>query len=183
MKLKSVIFFAFAAIICFSCERSTNYSAQRKQENAKIKKYISDKGFEVRALKDLVLDSVYDNKILFNNSEDSIYFRLISTDTTGKIIELGDRLQVRYIESTLDDNPTVESYWTTTDLPDPIEIVYGIEANNCAGWQTAFRLMHRSGSEAEFIVPSRCGLSKAKVNSTNVLIPYHYRLKFIIESK
>ncbi|MDR0829307.1 MAG: DUF4827 domain-containing protein [Prevotellaceae bacterium] len=188
MKIKKILLLSILAIFCFSCEKSTNYSAQLKAEKKLIEHYLAKNNIEV--VNTFIMDSILDTvpqKIFYHNGEDSIYFRLISKGT-GKVVETGDRVQVRYIESTLDDNPIVESYMTTSDLELPIEVIFGdlpsasSKVNyNSVGWQSAIRLMHSSEAVAEFIVPSRIGLKKAEAN--NKLTPYHYKFTFKILPK
>ncbi|MDR1542922.1 MAG: DUF4827 domain-containing protein [Prevotellaceae bacterium] len=192
--MKKVIISIILAAICFSCERSTNYSVQKEAANKKIAQYIKDKGFVV--IKNFPVDSVFvDGKdsLYFNQNVDSIYFRLL-TKGLGKKVELNDRLQIRYIESTLDNPPLIESYWTTLDLANPIELVYNPEVTkyladqqyqktntDCVGWQSAIRMMGRADAVAEFIVPPPIGLAKAE--SATTLTPYIYKFKFKILPK
>ena len=84
----------------------------------------------------------------------------------------GDELAVRYIQSTLDENPVVVSYWTTQDKPYPTQIIKGSTTNSCDGWDDAFGMMRRSGTIAQVIVPSKLGFSDA----ANSVIPYHFKI-------
>jgi hypothetical protein len=170
-------------LIFTSCERDTNYSVQLEQERKKIKEYLAKNGYTVVNLSDSaqkasVCDKVTPLNTYYYLGEDSIYFRLDYVGA-GKKVETGDLLQIRYVESTLDDPPEIESYWTTMDLPYPIQIMLGNLTYNCIGWQSAIRLMGYSDATAEFIVPSRIGLDKA----LDPVVPYHYKFTFKILPK
>jgi hypothetical protein len=188
MKFSKFILLTFAAVICFSCERSTNYSAQKAAATKKIYQYIKENGYEI--VNTFPADSIFFNgktPFFYNNSADSIYFRLLEKGF-GRAVQFGDRVQIRYIESTLDNPPVKESYWTTADLPYPVELIYGDmpvasgKVNyNCVGWQTAIRMMKYSEAVAEFIVPSNIGLAKAETSTS--VTPYHYKFTFKILPK
>jgi hypothetical protein len=102
--------------------------------------------------------------------EDGIYFQLVEKGV-GDTLRVGDKLVLRYKQSTLDVYPMVEDYWTTQDRPYPNEITYGSLANSCEGWQKAFELMKKSEAHARIIVPSKLGRNDSEV------IPYVYELK------
>ncbi|MDR3328215.1 MAG: DUF4827 domain-containing protein [Prevotellaceae bacterium] len=183
MKNLFISFSVLCALIFVSCERSTNYSAQLEQERKKIKEYLAKNGYTVVNLSDSAQKANVCNNVTPSNTyyclgEDSIYFRLDSVGA-GKKVELGNLLQIRYVESTLDERPVVESYWTTMDLPYPVQIILGNLTYNCVGWQSAVRLMGYSDAIAEFIVPSKIGLEKA----LNPVVPYHYKFTFKILPK
>jgi len=80
----------------------------------------------------------------------------------------------------------VEEYWTTLDLPYPIEVIFGdipvsstLDNGNCAGWQAAIKMMKYSETIAEMIVPSKLGIAR---NYSSVT-PCHYKFYFKILPK
>ena len=192
---KSLSIILIFAIIFSSCENKNNYSALVEQERKDIQKYIKDKGIKVYNYSksdsvfvdgktiDNICKYVTDTNVYYSLGTDSIYIRInIVGDTIQKPVKLNDKVQVRYIETTLDGLYT-ESYWTTLDLPFPPELTFGDIPSafqgattnlNCAGWQTAIRLMKYCETESEIIVPSKLGLKKNYESIT----PCHYRFWF-----
>jgi len=197
---KSLSIILIFAIIFSSCENKNNYSALVEQERKDIQKYIKDKGIKVYNYSksdsvfvdgktiDNICKYVTDTNVYYSLGTDSIYIRInIVGDTIQKPVKLNDKVQVRYIETTLDGLYT-ESYWTTLDLPYPPVLIFGNipsalsgapDNTNCAGWQTAIRLMKYSEAEAEIIVPSKLGILK---NYTTIT-PCHYKFYFKIFPK
>ena len=178
MRKTILCLWAMTAVMLFvACDRGSSYSRQLEQEQELIQKFIEREGITV--IHEFPADSVFPPKTFYHAAEDSIWFRL-DTKGTGDTVRKGDRLQVRYIESTLSEMPHVESYWTTMDLDYPVEILYnsGISSNTCPGWNDAFRMMQRHGAVAEIIVPSTLGFSWA--TTSKALTPYYYKLKIKI---
>ncbi|MDO4190124.1 MAG: DUF4827 family protein [Bacteroidales bacterium] len=180
MKNNKIIVLLFLLLALVGCESSTNYSKQLEDEKKQIETYLSKNGFTV--VEEFPEDSVFADNIFYYSESEDIYFRL-DVKGTGDTIKSGDKLQVRYIESTLEDYPVVESYWTTMDLEYPIEVTYGgyDNTNTCTGWNSAFAMMQRSGAVAQVIVPSYKGFSWA--TTTTSLIPYLYKLTFQVLPK
>jgi len=193
MKKTLSIIFLFA-IVFSSCENKNNYSALITQEKKDILQYIknnhitvynyskSDSVFSDKKTIDNICKYVTDSNVYYSLGEDSIYIRINIVGDTTQSVKLNDKVQVRYIETTLDGLYT-ESYWTTLDLPFPPELTFGDIPSafqgattnlNCAGWQTAIRLMKYSETESEIIVPSKLGLKKNYESIT----PCHYRFWF-----
>lgn len=162
------------AVVLFSaCENSNNYSQLLKQEELQIKAWLQREGITV-------ID-VFPQDSLFAVSEmyhypDGIYFQLLEKGE-GDTLSRGDEIVLRYIQSTLDINPVVESYWTTQDRPIPHPITYGNLKYSCEGWQKAFELMKRTGAHARVIVPSKIGRDPSEV------VPYLYEMKIKIAPK
>ncbi|MDR1592503.1 MAG: DUF4827 domain-containing protein [Prevotellaceae bacterium] len=165
-------------ILLGSCKNEFDYSLQLEEEQQKIDAYIQANGITV--INVFPADSVFPEKTYYRANADSIFFRLDSKGT-GDVAVAGDKIAVRYIESTLDEYPMVESYWTTQDLEYPTELTYGSTYRSCVGWQSAFDKMQRTDAVAEIIVPSKLGLAKA-TTATSVT-PYHYKIKFKILPK
>ena len=187
MKKTLSIIFLFA--IVFSACKRNDYAAQFEQERRDIKKYVAEH-YNVRDFSKVPKDSIcyYETpeNDIYSLGKDSIYIRINVVGDTTKPVNLFDRVQIRYIETTLDGTRT-ESYWTILDLLDPLEVIFGnvppsgTQTNaNCAGWQTAIRLMKYSEAESEIIVPSKLGVYK---NSFPVLTPCHYKFTFKLKPR
>lgn len=175
------IFAAILVVLAFvSCESSTNYASQLEQEKKQIQQFIERNNYTV--IYEYPEDSVFADGVFYYSEKDNIYFRL-DQKGEGDTIKMGDKLQVRYIQSTLDEFPVVESYWTTMDLEYPIEVTYGgySTENNCDGWEAAFGMMQRSKAVAQVIIPSYKGFSWATTQTT--LTPYMYKLTFLVLPK
>ena len=196
MKKALSIIFLFA-IVFSACERS-DYAALIEKERKDIQQYIknyttvhtyskSGSVFSNNVKKEDVCDLVTPQEEIYSLGEDSIYFRILKVGVTTQPVQLFDRVQVHYIESTL-DSLHVEEYWTTLDSPYPIEVIFGdiptaglkdYTTANCAGWQSAIAMMKYSETIAEFIVPSKLGLYRNNISVT----PCRYKFTFKIMPK
>ena len=191
-KVLSIIF--LFAIVFTACENENNYSAQIEKERKDIKQYIEDNGIKVHTCsksdsvfsdgktRNDICNSVTEDGVYYLLGEDSIYFRIIEVGVTTQPVERFNKVQIRYIETTLDGS-RVENYWTTLDLPYPLEVIFGdIPASgsqtnaNCKGWQSAIAMMKYSETIAELIVPSKLGIFK----NYDSVTPCHYKFKFTL---
>ena len=150
-----------------ACESETNYSQLLKAEEELIEDWLTRN--EIVVLDEFPVDTVFGANEMYH-FEEGIYFQLIEKGV-GDTLRTGDKLVLRYRQSTLDEFPMVEDYWTTQDRPYPNEIIYGSLTNSCEGWQKAFELMKKSEAHARIIVPSKLGRDDSEV------IPYVYELK------
>ena len=150
-----------------ACENSTNYSKLLEAEEELIEDWLSRNA--ITLLDEFPSDTVFADNEMYH-FEDGIYFQLIEKGV-GDTLRAGDKLILRYKQSTLDLYPMVEDYWTTQDRPYPNEIAYGSLTNSCEGWQKAFELMQKSDAHARIIVPSKLGRNNSEV------IPYVYEMK------
>ena len=150
-----------------ACESETNYSQLLKAEEELIDSWLTRN--EIVVLDEFPVDTVFGANEMYH-FEEGIYFQLIEKGV-GDTLRTGDKLVLRYRQSTLDEFPMVEDYWTTQDRPYPNEIIYGSLTNSCEGWQKAFELMKKSEAHARIIVPSKLGRDDSEV------IPYVYELK------
>lgn len=180
---KSVFFLLGMVLLLASCESSSNYSVKIETQKQKIRDYIAANGIEI--LKEYPADSVFaPNQYLWEH-EDSILFRL-DRRGVGEPIEIGDHVNVRWVQYSLETGDST-SYWTTIDMPYPLELVYNPELtkynidalgnrsnSDCVGWQSALRLMGRSDAVADIIIPSPIGLRDAFVSIT----AYRYKFTF-----
>ena len=120
-----------------ACENSTNYSKLLEAEEELIEDWLSRNG--ITLLDEFPADTVFADNEMYH-FEDGIYFQL-KEKGIGDTLRIGDKLNLRYKQSTLDIYPVEESYWTTQDRPYPNEITYGSLTYSCKGWQKAFELM------------------------------------------
>jgi hypothetical protein len=150
-----------------ACENNTNYSQLLKAEEELIADWLVRN--EITLLEEFPADTVFAANQMYH-FEDGIYFQVIENGV-GDTLRAGDKLILRYKQSTLDLYPMVEDYWTTQDRPYPNEIAYGSLTNSCEGWQKAFELMQKSDAHARIIVPSKLGRNNSEV------IPYVYEMK------
>ena len=154
-------------IAMVACESETNYSQLLKAEEELIDSWLIRN--EMVVLDEFPADTMFGANEMYH-FEDGIYFQLIEKGV-GDTLRAGDKLVLRYRQSTLDEYPVVEDYWTTQDRPYPNEIIYGSLSNSCDGWQKAFELMKKSDAHARIIVPSKLGRNDSEV------IPYVYEMK------
>lgn len=170
------------ALLLVSCESSSNYSVKIEAQKQMIRDYIAANNIEI--LREYPEDSIFaPNQYLWEH-DDSILFRLDHRGV-GDPIEIGDRVNVRWVQYSLETGDSV-SYWTTIDMPYPLELVYNPELtqynidrqnrsnSDCIGWQSAMRLMGRSEAIADIIVPSPIGLKDA----FNAIKAYRYKFTF-----
>lgn len=156
-----------------ACEKSNSYSKLLENEQKLIEQYIARNNINV-------LDKMPENGFFAENEyyhfPDGIYIQLIDSGS-GEVATNGRTIIVRFMQTTLDEYPVVESYMTTLDTRNPIEVVYGQSQNNCEGWQQAFSVMKRTGAHAKFIVPSKKGFDESAQAVTPVLYDMHIKLK------
>ena len=157
----------FLLIFLSACENNVNYSQQLEAEENLINDWLLRN--EIILLDEFPTDTVFANNEMYH-FEEGIYFQLIEKGV-GDTLRTGDKLVLRYKQSTLHEYPMVEDYWTTQDRPYPNEIIYGSLTNSCEGWQKAFELMQKSEAHARIIVPSKLGRNNSEV------IPYVYEMK------
>ncbi|HHT61940.1 MAG: DUF4827 family protein [Paludibacteraceae bacterium] len=164
-----ILLWMLPSLMLVGCESATSYSKLLEKEQKLIKDYIARQGIEV--LDEFPADSVFAPNQYYHYPE-GIYIQLISKGE-GEEMKSGRKIVVRFIQSTLDVEPVVESYWTTMDKPYPVEVSYGSITNSCEGWQKAFSVMKRNESYAKFIVPSKLGFDAA----AQAVKPLHYEMK------
>jgi hypothetical protein len=154
-------------IAMVACESETNYSQLLKAEEELIDSWLARN--EIVLLDEFPADTVFGANEMYH-FEDGIYFQLIEKGV-GDTLRTGDKLVLRYRQSTLDEFPMVEDYWTTQDRPYTNEMIYGSLSNSSEGWQKAFELMRKAEAHAPIIVPPMLGRNDSEV------IPYVYELK------
>ena len=168
---KTFIIPLFAFLIIFtttSCDEDTvKYADQLKAQEKLIKEFINREGITV--LTAFPADSVFQsNEYVLTAS--GLYFNLVEKGS-GDTIRIGDEVNIRYKQKTLDENAITEEYWTTQDTPYPTTLLYGID-NECLAWTEAISYMKRSGALCKIIVPSSLGFAVAQNNVT----PYFFEL-------
>ncbi len=175
MKLiTNIIPFIIFAFILGACENENNYSQLIEQEQELIDDYLAREGYEV--LSSFPADSVFESNQIYRFPNEGIYIQIVDKGV-GDTLRLGDHFIMRYRQSTLDEYPMVEDYWTTSDRPYPYIMTFGDLTNSCEGWQTAFEVMKRSDSHAKVIVPSKLGRDIQEV------VPYFYEIKLKVLPK
>src|SRR5574344_2156181 len=102
------MFLAGLFLLLASCESSISYSKLLEQEEKLIESYIARQGIEV--LETFPADSVFQSNQYYHYP-DGIYIQLISKGE-GEEATSGRVIVVRFKQSTLDEYPTEESYWT-----------------------------------------------------------------------
>lgn len=175
--IPKTILIAALAVLLAACESANNYSKQLESERKQIDAWFARNGYSVQT--ECPADSAFVIGQWYRIEDDGIYFCIDSLGDTSRSIQNGDRLNVRYKQSTLEPNALVISYWTTLDSPRPLIITKGSSNNSCSGWDEAFALMRYSGTIAQIIVPSKLGFSAA----TSAVVPYYYKLKMTFEPK
>lgn len=166
-RIKFAITLLVSLFIFTSCEYRENYSDLLDQEEALIDQWLAREG--ITLLDEFPEDSIFAENEMYHFAE-GIYFQLLERGE-GDTLRPGDEISLRYMQSTLDEYPAIEDYWTTLDRPYPNEIIYGSLNNSCEGWQKAFELMLRSNSCSRIIVPSKLGRNSSEV------VPYVYKMR------
>ncbi len=157
-------------VLLAACTKGT-YADELKAEKKIIKNFISRKGIKV--LSSMPKDSVFAENEFYKTS-DELYFRLDKKGTGQDTITPGARVNLRYKKYDLSENPDTISYWTTAEVPYPIEFYYLTSTENtCLAWHYAVGMMRQSGSEATIIVPAALGFS----SDQSPLTPYVYKIK------
>ena len=94
-------------LVMVACENSTNYSQLLKAEEELIEDWLLRN--EMVLLDTFPADTVFGANEMYH-FEDGIYFQLIEKGV-GDTLRTGDKLVLRYKQSTLDEYPMVEDYW------------------------------------------------------------------------
>ena len=176
MKQLKLVIAVLALVLLSACESSTNYSKLLEQEQKNMDLFMARNGYTV--ITEFPADSVFKPGEFYREDDESIYFR-IDQKGTGAILVSGDELLIRYVESTLDEYPTVISRWDSSDQSYPPIRYYDSLTNSCQGWNDAFDMIQRSGTIVQIVVPSKLGFDDA----SDDVIPYHYKLKMLIVPK
>jgi len=191
--MKKILSIIFLFALLFSACDTSSYSYQLAQEKQKISQFfkdstitiinaVSDSVFSDGVKKDSICNNITASHRYYLLGTDSIYIRINKVGIKTASVSLYDRVEIRYIEKTL-DGKTTESYWTTLDLPYPPEVIFGdipiptsssFGNGNCAGWQSAIAIMKYSEAEAEIIVPSKLGIAR----NYNSVTPCYYKFYF-----
>ncbi|MFI3297596.1 MAG: DUF4827 family protein [bacterium] len=169
-KIKFVVTLFCSLLFFTACDYTENYSDLLDAEEELIEDWLTRQGITI--LDEFPADSLFAEDEMYHFDE-GIYIQLLDKGE-GDTLRSGDQISLRYSQSTLDENPIVEDYWTTLDRPYPNEIIYGDLTNSCEGWQSAFEIMLRSDSHSRIIVPSKIGRDNSEV------VPYVYEMKIRI---
>lgn len=111
---------------------------------------------------------------------DNYYFHLVEMgDTTKAPLEAKDKVNLRYIQYTLDAYADTLRFWYS-DSPDPVVLQYKVASDaSCDGWQIALEHMKYTGAQCKIICPSRLGNTEDNSN----VIPRGYDMKIQIQPR
>ena len=175
MRKISIYILLLVGAVLASCNNNT-YSNALKEEQKLIENFIARQGIEVVTEKPTEWgDNVYWKVPDYDN----YYFHLVEAgDTTKPALEPKDKVNLRYIQYTLDAYADTTRFWNSDDQPHPIELQYLIASeNSCTGWQIALEHLKYSGAQCKIICPSRLGNTDDNSN----VIPRGYDMKIQIK--
>ena len=175
MKKLSVLMLLLGSMLLVGCNDNT-YSDDLKAEVELIESFIKRQGITVVNEE----PAEWGDKVYWKVPDyDNYYFHLVQPgDTTSAALEGKEKVNLRYIQYTLESYADTIRYWNTDDLPSPIELQYMVSSqSSCTGWQLALKLMKYSGAECKIICPSKMGFSE----QSNNVIPLGYDMKIQIK--
>ena len=175
MKKISIYILLFMGVALASCNNNT-YSNALKEEQKLIENFIARQGIEVVTEKPTEWgDNVYWKVPDYDN----YYFHLVEVgDTTKPALEPKDKVNLRYIQYTLDAYADTTRFWNSDDQPKPTELQYMVYTEStCEGWQIALEHMQYTGAQCKIICPSKLGFT----NQNSNVIPYGYDMKIQIK--
>ena len=175
MKKISIYILLFMGVALASCNNNT-YSNALKEEQKLIENFIARQGIKVVTEK----PTEWGDKVYWKvPDKDNYYFHLVEMgDTTKPALEAKDKVNLRYIQYTLDAYADTTRFWNSEDQPDPIELQYMVYTEStCEGWQIALEHMQYTGAQCKIICPSKLGFT----NQNSNVIPYGYDMKIQIK--
>ena len=158
-----------------SCNNNT-YSNALKEEQKLIENFIARQGIKVVTEK----PTEWGDKVYWKvPDKDNYYFHLVEVgDTTKPALEAKDKVNLRYIQYTLDAYADTTRFWNSDDQPKPTELQYMVYTEStCEGWQIALEHMQYTGAQCKIICPSKLGFT----NQNSNVIPYGYDMKIQIK--
>lgn len=154
------------AVLFASCESdTTRYADQLKAQDKLIEEFISRE--KIKVLNSFPKEWGANDYVLTSSG---LYFHLDNAGS-GDTLRIGDKVNIRYRQRTLESDAIQEDYWTVQDTPHPTTLLYSID-NECAAWTEAIGYMKRSGAQCKIIVPSIIGFSTAQ----NSVTPYYFEM-------
>lgn len=175
MKKISIYILLFMGVALASCNNNT-YSNALKEEQKLIENFIARQGIKVVTEK----PTEWSDKVYWKvPDKDNYYFHLVEMgDTTKPALEAKDKVNLRYIQYTLDAYADTTRFWNSDDQPKPTELQYMVYTEStCEGWQIALEHMQYTGAQCKIICPSKLGFT----NQNSNVIPYGYDMKIQIK--
>ena len=175
MKKISIYILLFMGVALASCNNNT-YSNALKEEKKLIENFIARQGIKVVTEK----PTEWGDKVYWKvPDKDNYYFHLVEVgDTTKPALEAKDKVNLRYIQYTLDAYADTTRFWNSDDQPKPTELQYMVYTEStCEGWQIALEHMQYTGAQCKIICPSKLGFT----NQNSNVIPYGYDMKIQIK--
>lgn len=175
MKKISIYILLFMGVALASCNNNT-YSNALKEEQKLIENFIARQGIKVVTEK----PTEWGDKVYWKvPDKDNYYFHLVEVgDTTKPALEAKDKVNLRYIQYTLDAYADTTRFWNSDDQPKPTELQYMVYTEStCEGWQIALEYMQYTGAQCKIICPSKLGFT----NQNSNVIPYGYDMKIQIK--
>lgn len=175
MKRISIYILLFMGVALASCNNNT-YSNALKEEQKLIENFIARQGIKVVTEK----PTEWGDKVYWKvPDKDNYYFHLVEVgDTTKPALEAKDKVNLRYIQYTLDAYADTTRFWNSDDQPKPTELQYMVYTEStCEGWQIALEHMQYTGAQCKIICPSKLGFT----NQNSNVIPYGYDMKIQIK--
>ena len=175
MKKISIYIVLFMGVALASCNNNT-YSNALKEEQKLIENFIARQGIQVVTEK----PTEWGDKVYWKVPDyDNYYFHLVEVgDTTKPALEAKDKVNLRYIQYTLDAYADTTRFWNSDDQPKPTELQYMVYTEStCEGWQIALEHMQYTGAQCKIICPSKLGFT----NQNSNVIPYGYDMKIQIK--
>lgn len=175
MKKISIYILLFMGVALASCNNNT-YSNALKEEQKLIENFIARQGIQVVTEK----PTEWGDKVYWKvPDKDNYYFHLVEVgDTTKPALEAKDKVNLRYIQYTLDAYADTTRFWNSDDQPKPTELQYMVYTEStCEGWQIALEHMQYTGAQCKIICPSKLGFT----NQNSNVIPYGYDMKIQIK--
>lgn len=175
MKKISIYILLFIGVALVSCNNNT-YSNALKEEQKLIENFIARQGIKVVTEK----PTEWGDKVYWKvPDKDNYYFHLVEMgDTTKPALEAKDKVNLRYIQYTLDAYADTTRFWNSDDQPKPTELQYMVYTEStCEGWQIALEHMQYTGAQCKIICPSKLGFT----NQNSNVIPYGYDMKIQIK--
>lgn len=175
MKKISIYILLFMGVALASCNNNT-YSNALKEEQKLIENFIARQGIKVVTEK----PTEWGDKVYWKVPDyDNYYFHLVEMgDTTKPALEAKDKVNLRYIQYTLDAYADTTRFWNSDDQPKPTELQYMVYTDStCEGWQIALEHMQYTGAQCKIICPSKLGFT----NQNSNVIPYGYDMKIQIK--
>ncbi|MBE6320828.1 MAG: DUF4827 domain-containing protein [Bacteroidales bacterium] len=175
MKKISIYILLFMGVALASCNNNT-YSNALKEEQKLIENFIARQGIKVVTEK----PTEWGDKVYWKvPDKDNYYFHLVEVgDTTKPALEAKDKVNLRYIQYTLDAYADTTRFWNSDDQPKPTELQYMVYTEStCEGWQIALEHMQYTGAQCKIICPSKLGFT----NQNSNVIPYGYDMKIQIK--